>query len=58
MFKMFQAYRDDNDDIEFEFIHIFKRIKTCEKWALVRASVCKGKDTGFDPSAALPRLAM
>jgi hypothetical protein len=43
MLKMFQAYRQDNDDIEFKFIHVFKRNKTCKKWAEVRASLGKGK---------------
>jgi hypothetical protein len=54
MLKMFKTYHEDNDDVEFKFIHVFKRIKKCDKWALVRASLGKGKDTAFDPMAALP----
>jgi hypothetical protein len=55
---MFQAYHEDNDGVEFKFIHVFKRVETCEKWALVRESIGKGKDTGFDPIMSLPRPAM
>jgi hypothetical protein len=54
MIKMFQAYRNDNDDVEFKFIHVFKRIKTCEKCAEVRASLGKEKDVAFDITVALP----
>jgi hypothetical protein len=43
MLNMFQAYRDDNSEVEFKFIHVFERIKTCEKWALVRASLLSGQ---------------
>jgi hypothetical protein len=51
---MFKMYRADNEYVEFKFIHVFKRIKKCDKWALVRASLRKGKDVAFDPSASLP----
>jgi hypothetical protein len=54
MLKMFKMYRDDNKDIEFKFIHAFKRIEKCDKWAVVRASLGKGKDFAFDPTAPLP----
>jgi hypothetical protein len=54
MLKMFKMYRADNEDIEFKFIHIFKRIEKCDKWALVRASLGKEKDVIFDPSTSLP----
>jgi hypothetical protein len=54
MLKMFKTYREDNDDVEFMFIHVFKRIEKCDKWALVRASLGKGKDAASDPTAALP----
>jgi hypothetical protein len=50
MIKMFQAYRNDNDDVEFKFIHVFKRIETCDKWAEVGVSLGKGKDAAFDPT--------
>jgi hypothetical protein len=51
MLKMFKMYCDDNKDIEFKFIHVFKRINM---WAVVRASLGKGKDFAFDPTAPLP----
>jgi hypothetical protein len=54
MLKMFKMYRADNEDVEFKFIHVFKRIEKCDKWALVRASLGKEKDVAFDPTAPLP----
>jgi hypothetical protein len=54
MLKMFKMYCEDNEDVEFKFIHVFKRIEKCIKWAMVRASLGKGKDFAFDPTAALP----
>jgi hypothetical protein len=51
---MFKMYHANNEDIEFKFIHVFKRIEKCDKWALVRASLRKGKDVSFDPSMSLP----
>jgi hypothetical protein len=53
MLKMFKMYREDNEDGEFKFIHILKRIGKCDKWAMVRASLGKGKDFGFDPTTPL-----
>jgi hypothetical protein len=50
---MITAYHKDNDDIEFKFIHVFARIKTCDKWSETRSALSKGK---FDPDAA-PTLA-
>jgi hypothetical protein len=46
-------YHDDNEDVEFKFIHVFKRIKKCDKWAVVRASLGKGKDFALDPIVPL-----
>jgi hypothetical protein len=54
MLKMFKMYRAKNEDVEFKFIHVFKRIKKYDKWAMVRASLGKGKDVAFDPTASLP----
>jgi hypothetical protein len=53
MLKMFKMYREDNKDVEFKFIHVFKRIEKCDKWTMVRASLGKGKDFTFDPTAPL-----
>jgi hypothetical protein len=47
-------YREDNEDVKFKLIHVFKRIKKCNRWAVVRASLGKGKDVPFDPTAPLP----
>jgi hypothetical protein len=53
MLKMFKMYHANNEDVEFKFIHVFKRIKKCDKWATVRASLGKGKDVAFDHTAPL-----
>jgi hypothetical protein len=53
MLKMFKMYHTDNEDVEFKFIHVFKRIEKCDKWDLVRASLGKGKDVAFDPPTSL-----
>jgi hypothetical protein len=50
---MFKMYREDNKDVEFKFIHVFKRIEKRDKWAMVRASLGKGKDFAFDPTMPL-----
>jgi hypothetical protein len=51
MLKMFKMYREDNKDVKLKFIHVFKRIKKCDKCAMVRASLGKRKDFAFDPTA-------
>jgi hypothetical protein len=56
MLKMFKMYREDNEDVKFKSIHVFKRIKKCNKWAVVRASLGKGKDVPFDPTVPLPAV--
>ena len=53
MRAMISAYRDNNDDVKFKFIHVFARIESCDKWAEIRTTLSKGK---FDPDAA-PALA-
>jgi hypothetical protein len=53
MRAMITAYRGDNDDVEFKFIHVFARIEMCDKWSKMRLALSKGK---FDPDAA-PALA-
>jgi hypothetical protein len=54
MLKMFRTYREDTEDVKFKFIHVFKRIEKCDMWAVVRASLGKGKDVAFDPTTPLP----
>lgn len=50
MVAMFIAYREDNDDVEFKFIHVFARIETCEKWMETRNALSKSGP--YDPKAA------
>jgi hypothetical protein len=49
------SYHSVNDDIKFKFIHVFKRIETCDKRGRGdQASLGKEKDAAFDPTAVLP----
>jgi hypothetical protein len=36
MRAMIIAYREDNADVEFKFVHVFAWIETCDKWKEVR----------------------
>ena len=49
---MFAAYRNDNDGLEFKFIHVFSRIEMCDKWTDVRTDL--GKNGTYDPNAPPP----
>jgi hypothetical protein len=51
---MFESYRDDNEDVEFKFIHIFKRIETCEKGTGTRVALTKAKEGVLYPIAVAP----
>ena len=51
MFRMFDAYQQDNKDAEFKFLHIFARIESCEKWREVRLTLAKGVDDVYNPDA-------
>jgi hypothetical protein len=51
---MITAYREDNNDVEFKFIHVFTRIETCDEWSETRSTLSKGK---FDLDA-VPALAL
>ena len=31
MLRMFNMYRDDNNNVEFKFLHVFARLEMCEK---------------------------
>uniref|UniRef100_A0ACD5UJP4 Uncharacterized protein n=1 Tax=Avena sativa TaxID=4498 RepID=A0ACD5UJP4_AVESA len=48
MHAMITAYHEDNDDVEFKFIHVFARIETCDQWTETRTALAKGK---YDPDA-------
>ena len=47
---MLAMFRDDNSDAEFKYLHVFKRIDKCEKWAAVRRTLAKAKET-YKPDA-------
>ena len=47
---MFAAYRNDNDGVEFKFIHVFARIEKCDKWAETRADLAKAKNGTYVPT--------
>jgi hypothetical protein len=55
MRSMITAYREDNDDAEFKFMHVFAWIEKCDKCTEVRTTLAKA-NASFDPNARLPRL--
>ena len=50
---MFGLYRQSNNDAEFKYLHVYKRIDKCEKWAEVRRTLDKAKKT-YKPDATTP----
>ena len=50
---MFALYRQRNNDAEFKYLHDYKRIDMCEKWAEVRRTLDKAKET-YKPDAPTP----
>ena len=50
---MFTLYRWSNSDAEFKYLHVYKRIDKCEKWAEVRRTLDKAKET-YKPDAPTP----
>lgn len=56
MLRMFAMFRDDNSDQEFKYLHVFKRIDKCEKWAEVRCTLAKAKKM-YKPDAPTPGAA-
>ena len=50
---MFAMYRQGNSDVEFKYLHVYKRIDKCEKWAEVRRTLDKAKET-YKPDAPTP----
>ncbi|XP_020147238.1 uncharacterized protein [Aegilops tauschii subsp. strangulata] len=50
LLRMFAMFRDDNSDTDFKYLHVFKRIDKCEKWAAVRRTLAKAKET-YKPDA-------
>ena len=51
--RMFTMYRRDNLDADFKFLHVYKRIDKCEKWAEVRRTLDKAKET-YKPGVTTP----
>ena len=50
---MFALYRQSNSDAEFKYLHVYKHIDKCEKWAEVRRTLDKAKET-YKPDASTP----
>ena len=50
---MFGLYRQSNNDAEFKYLHVYKRIDKCDKWAEVRRILEKAKET-YKPDAPDP----
>ncbi|KAE8795579.1 putative methionyl-tRNA synthetase [Hordeum vulgare] len=56
MAQMFSMYRQDNEDQEFRFLHVFSKIESCKKWRDVWLALAKAKETynlDVPPSAAI-----
>ncbi|XBI53787.1 hypothetical protein VPH35_035951 [Triticum aestivum] len=53
LLRMFALYRQGNNDAEFKYLHVYKRIDMCEKWAEVRRTLDKAKET-YKPDAPTP----
>ena len=45
LLRMFALYRQSNSDAEFKCLHVYKHIDKCEKWAEVRRTLDKAKET-------------
>ena len=50
---MFGLYRQSNSGAEFKYLHVYKHIDKCEKWAKVRRTLDKAKET-YKPDAPTP----
>nr|XP_020168005.1 uncharacterized protein LOC109753517 [Aegilops tauschii subsp. strangulata] len=53
LLRMFALYRLGNSDQEFKYLHVYKRIDKCEKWAEVRRTLDKAKET-YKPDTPTP----
>ncbi|KAE8779434.1 methionyl-trna synthetase [Hordeum vulgare] len=42
--------RQDNNDVEFKFLHGLTRIESCEKWTGCRLALAKTKDGVYNPN--------
>ena len=50
---MVALFWQSNSDAEFKYLHVYKRIDMCEKWAEVRRTLDKAKET-YKPDAPTP----
>ena len=50
---MFVLYRKSNNDAEFKYLHVYKRIDKCDKWVEVRRNLEKDKEI-YKPDAPAP----
>ena len=50
---MFALYRQSNSDAEFKYLHVYKCIDKCKKWAEVRRTLDKAKET-YKPDVPTP----
>ena len=55
LLRMFTLYRQSNSDAKFKYLHVYKRIDKCEKWAEVRRILDKAKET-YKPDAPTPSV--
>ena len=53
LLRMFALYRQSNSDAEFKYLRVYKRIDKCEKWAEVRRTLDKAKET-YKPDTPTP----
>ena len=53
LLRIFGLYRQSNNDAEFKYLHVYKRINKCDKWAEVRRTIEKAKET-YKPGAPTP----
>ncbi|CAM0870831.1 unnamed protein product [Alopecurus aequalis] len=51
MVRMFEMYRDNNEQAEFKFLNVFTRIESCEKWIECRQALAKNKEAVYNPDA-------
>ncbi|KAE8800523.1 putative methionyl-tRNA synthetase [Hordeum vulgare] len=53
MVLMFDMFRQDNNDLEFKFLHVFARITSCKKWTEVRLALAKTNDNVYNPDVSV-----
>ena len=44
MIRLFEMYRNDNEQAEFKFLNVFTRIDSCAKWIECRQALAKNKE--------------